>query len=217
MNTFKPGHRQKASCLGFLLLLLCHLALAPPPGPCKHSITQNHLLTLRKLILNQLPSGCRIRYAFTERQHLSDICYVKAAIPQILDLLTTHFYYAPKSDNQRYVTALKEVIYNIYSHKCVPEINEEQEDSPERFLLQFHTTPAEALQKAADVLSIYMTLMVDSKEPIGWRCEEEYAWELSQDVGDEDYPDHSEEHAASSGTPKPTSQSVDSPTPPDIK
>lgn len=57
----------------------------------------------------------------------SEMCYIKAAVPQILDLLKTHFEYVPKSDNNRYVTALENVIYNIYSHKCIPEINEEEE------------------------------------------------------------------------------------------
>ncbi|XP_031424015.1 macrophage colony-stimulating factor 1a [Clupea harengus] len=180
MNTFKPGHKEKARRLTFVLILCFHLARAPPPGPCKHSVTHDHLLTLRKLIQNQLLNGCSMKYAFIERQHLSDVCYVKAAIPQILDLIKTHFNYVPKSDNNRYVTSLENVIYNIYTHRCIPEINEEQEDNPEKFTKDYNTSPQESLEKVHNVLTMYMTLMMESRELIDWGCEDEYAVDLPE-------------------------------------
>ncbi|KAL2090884.1 hypothetical protein ACEWY4_013147 [Coilia grayii] len=154
MNVFKPGHKVKARRLGFFLILCFHLARAPPPGPCKHSVTQGHLLTLRKL---------------------SDVCYIKAVFPQILDLLKTHFQYVSNSDNGRYVTALENVIYNIYTYKCIPEINEEREDNSEKFIAHYCTSPQESLQKVHSVLSMYMNLMAESRELTDWNCEDEYA------------------------------------------
>ncbi|XP_076124213.1 macrophage colony-stimulating factor 1a [Alosa pseudoharengus] len=222
MNTFKPGHKEKARRLSFFLILCFHVARAPPPGSCKHSITQDHLLTLRKLIQNQLSSGCSIRYTFIERQHMSEVCYIKAAFPQILDLLKTHFQYVPKSDNNGYVTALENVIYNIYTHKCIPEINEEEEDNPEKFTNDYNTSPQEGLQKAHNVLSMYMNLMTESREPLDWSCEEEYAVDVleAHDVhhhtqgtarchcpSTEEWPTTSEIYAATSEqTDRPPSQ-----------
>lgn len=60
----------------------------------------------------------------------SVVCYVKAAFPHILELLNTQFRYAKDSDNYRYTNSLKNLIYNIYSQRCIPPINEEIEVSP---------------------------------------------------------------------------------------
>lgn len=108
---------------------------------------------------NQLRSGCSINYTFIERRNLvgnstfppqtpsinclvlymfitlcsdfqkSKCCFVKAALPWILELLTTHFKYIRGSVNDGYVQSLRALILNIYSQKCVPQINEEVEVS----------------------------------------------------------------------------------------
>lgn len=59
----------------------------------------------------------------------SKCCFVKAALPWILELLTTHFKYNRGSVNDGYVQSLRALILNIYSQKCVPQINEEVEVS----------------------------------------------------------------------------------------
>ena len=59
----------------------------------------------------------------------SKCCFVKAALPWILELLTTHFKYSRGSVNDGYVQSLRALILNIYSQKCVPQINEEVEVS----------------------------------------------------------------------------------------
>lgn len=59
----------------------------------------------------------------------SKCCFVKAALPWILELLTTHFKYTRGSVNDGYVQSLRALILNIYSQKCVPQINEEIEVS----------------------------------------------------------------------------------------
>lgn len=59
----------------------------------------------------------------------SKCCFVKAALPWILELLTTHFKYSRGSVNDGYVQTLRALILNIYSQKCVPQINEEVEVS----------------------------------------------------------------------------------------
>ncbi len=59
----------------------------------------------------------------------SKCCFVKAALPWILELLTTHFKYNRASVNDGYVQSLRKLILNIYSQKCVPQINEEVEVS----------------------------------------------------------------------------------------
>lgn len=61
----------------------------------------------------------------------SKCCFVKAALPWILELLTTHFKYSRGSVNDGYVQSLRALILNIYSQKCVPQINEEVEVSAE--------------------------------------------------------------------------------------
>lgn len=45
---------------------------------------------------------------------------------------------------------------------------------------EFNTLPQVALQKAHDVLSMYLTLMAESREVIDWTCEEEYAVEVPE-------------------------------------
>ncbi|XP_041744421.1 uncharacterized protein LOC121575403 [Coregonus clupeaformis] len=151
------------------------LAWGGVPGPCRHSVTRGHLLNLNCLIDNQLENGWSITFVFTERQSLSEACYIKAAFPQILELLNTHFKYVRKSDNGRYVKALKKVIYDLYSQNCIPEINEEIEDNPVKFVKMQSTSPREALTKARGVIEMYLTLLNKSNGPIDWNCEEEYA------------------------------------------
>ncbi|XP_063072527.1 macrophage colony-stimulating factor 1a isoform X2 [Engraulis encrasicolus] len=183
MNLVKPGRKVKARRLSFFLFLLLiltgfHLAKAPPPAPCKYSVSQSHLLTLTKLIQNQLLHGCSIKYAFMEQQHL------------ILDLLKTHFQYVSSSDNGRYVTELENVIFNIYTQKCIPEINEEREDNPDKFATHYDTSPQESLRKVHCVLSMYMKLMTEKREATDWNCEQEYA----VDVDISEYADYDDLH-----------------------
>uniref|UniRef100_UPI003AACAFC9 uncharacterized protein n=1 Tax=Centroberyx gerrardi TaxID=166262 RepID=UPI003AACAFC9 len=177
MNTHKLELTAKARHLCFLLLLCLRLAWGGVPGPCRHSVTKDQLLSLNRLIDNQLDNGCSIIYSFTERQSLSKVCYIKTAFPQILELLNTHFQYARKSDNRRYVNTLKKVIYNLYSQRCIPEINEEIEDHPVRFMRVLRGSPKEALKKAKGVIQMYRTLMTESTGPVDWNCQAEYAAE----------------------------------------
>lgn len=184
MNTHITAHKAKVRHQCFILVLCFHLVYAGVPGPCKHSVTQDHLLNLRRLIKNQLQNGCSITYTFTERQNLSVVCYVKAAFPHILELLNTHFRYAKDSDNYRYSNSLKILIYNIYSQRCIPSINEEIEDSPTKFVKIHVTVPRAALEKAEEVIRMYMSLMTQSDTSVDWNCEEEYT---------EDYPESTTE------------------------
>jgi len=62
----------------------------------------------------------------------SKCCFVKAALPWILELLTTHFKYSRGSVNDGYVQSLRALVLNIYSQKCVPQIDEEVEVSARR-------------------------------------------------------------------------------------
>ena len=82
-----------------------------------------------KLITNCLPwTNCRcFRFFLNDQQSKS--CFVKAALPWILELLATHFKYGRGSVNEGYVQSLRALILNIYSQKCVPQINEEVEVS----------------------------------------------------------------------------------------
>ncbi|KAM6980106.1 macrophage colony-stimulating factor 1a [Aplochiton taeniatus] len=181
MNTHKPALKAKARHLCFLLLLYLALVWGGVPGPCRHSVTKDHLLSLNRLIDNQLENGCTMSYLFTEHQRLSKVCYIKAAFPQILDVLNSHFHYVKKSDNRRYVNALKRAIYNLYSQGCIHEINEAIEDHPVKFGKVHHSSPKEALQKAKGVVQMYMRLMTESRGPVDWNCEAEYA--------EEEYPE----------------------------
>uniref|UniRef100_A0A671X5P5 Colony stimulating factor 1b (macrophage) n=1 Tax=Sparus aurata TaxID=8175 RepID=A0A671X5P5_SPAAU len=164
----------QVKCLCVLMFLSFPLTMAEVPGPCRHSITREHLLTVRHLMDNQLRNGCSITYTFIERRSLSNCCFVKAALPWILELLTTHFKYSRGSVNDGYVQSLRALILNIYSQKCVPQINEEVEDKPESFEMLYRGSPSEALQKASEVLSVYWELVTRSDAPVDWRCQNEY-------------------------------------------
>ncbi|XP_065817181.1 macrophage colony-stimulating factor 1b isoform X2 [Labrus bergylta] len=166
--------KAKVKCLCVLMFLSFPLTMAEVPGPCRHSITREHLLTVRHLMDNQLRSGCTITYTFTERKSLSKCCFVKAALPWILELLTTHFKYNRGSVNDGYVQSLRALILNIYSQKCVPQINEEVEDKPESFEMLYRGSPSEALQRASEVLSAYWELVTTSDAPVDWHCQQEY-------------------------------------------
>ncbi|XP_067096757.1 macrophage colony-stimulating factor 1b [Osmerus mordax] len=165
----------KVKCLSVIIFLSFSLAMGEIPGPCRHSITKEHMLTLKRLIDNQLRSGCWITYTFTDQRNLSKCCYVKAALPWILDLLTAHFQYNRGSDNDRYVQLLKSLIHNIYSQKCVPQINEELEDDPVSFEVTFRESPSEALARVQEILSVYWELVTTSNTPVDWNCQREYA------------------------------------------
>ncbi|XP_056279269.1 macrophage colony-stimulating factor 1b [Pseudoliparis swirei] len=165
----------QVKCLCVLVLLSFPLTMAEVPGPCRHSVTREHLLTLRHLMDNQLRSGCTITYTFIERRSLSKCCFVKAALPWILELLTTHFKYSRGSVNDGYVQSLRALVLNIYSQKCVPQIDEEVEDKPESFELVCRGSTVEALQMASEALSVYWELVTTSAAPVDWRCQDEYA------------------------------------------
>uniref|UniRef100_A0A3P8X338 Colony stimulating factor 1b (macrophage) n=1 Tax=Cynoglossus semilaevis TaxID=244447 RepID=A0A3P8X338_CYNSE len=164
----------KVKYLFVLMFLSVPVTMAEGPGPCRHSITREHLLTVRNLMDNQLRSGCSITYTFIERRSLSKCCFVKAALPWILELLSTHFRYNRRSVNYGYVQSIRALVLNIYSQKCVPQINEEVEDKPESFETLYRGSPAEALQRAAEVLSVYWELVSTSSAPVDWRCQHEY-------------------------------------------
>ncbi|XP_076022876.1 macrophage colony-stimulating factor 1b [Genypterus blacodes] len=164
----------QVKCLCMLMFLSFPLTMAEVPGPCRHSITREHLLTVRHLMDNQLRSGCSITYTFIQQRSLSKCCFVKAALPWILELLTTHFKYSRGSVNDGYVQSLRALILNIYSQKCVPQINEEVEDKPENFEMLFSGSPLEALQRASEVLSVYWELVTTSDTSVDWRCQHEY-------------------------------------------
>ncbi|CAL8367747.1 unnamed protein product [Lota lota] len=166
--------KTKVNCLCVLVFLSFPLTMGEVPGPCRHSITREHLMTLRHLMDNQFSSGCMITYTFIERRDLSKCCFVKAAFPWILELLTTHFKYGRGSVNDGYVQSLRALILNIYSQKCVPPINEEVEDKPEHFEVSFQQSPLEALRRALEVLSVYWELMTTMEAPVDWQCESEY-------------------------------------------
>ncbi|KAM4609674.1 macrophage colony-stimulating factor 1b isoform 2-T2 [Polymixia lowei] len=164
----------QVKCLCVLMFLSFPMTMSEVPGPCRHSITREHLLTVKHLMANQLRSGCSITYTFIEQRGLSKCCFVKAALPWILELLTTHFKYTRGSVNDGYVQSLRALILNIYSQKCVPQINEEVEDKPEEFEMPFKGSPSEALRRALEVLSAYWELVTTGDSPVDWRCQREY-------------------------------------------
>ncbi|XP_061590806.1 macrophage colony-stimulating factor 1b [Cololabis saira] len=164
----------QVKCLCMLMFLSFPLTMAEVPGPCRHSITREHLLTVKQLMDNQLSSGCSINYIFIKQRSLSKCCFVKAALPWILELLTTHFKYKRGSVNDGYVQSLRALILNMYSQKCVPQINEEVEDEPENFEILYRGSPSEALQKVSEVLAVYWELVTTSDSPVDWTCQHEY-------------------------------------------
>lgn len=173
-NLTQSKAKLQVKCLCVLMFLSFPLTMAEIPGPCRHSITREHLLTVRQLMDNQLRSGCSITYTFIERRSLSKCCYVKAALPWILELLTTHFKYSRGSVNDGYVQSLRALILNIYSQKCVPQINEEVEDKPESFEMTYRSSPTDALRRAREVLFVYWEMVTTSDAPVDWRCQHEY-------------------------------------------
>ncbi|XP_027000168.2 macrophage colony-stimulating factor 1a [Tachysurus fulvidraco] len=175
MNTHTTVNKAKIRHLCSCLVLCLQLASGAVPGPCQYSVTEEHLLTLRKLIMNQVQSGCSISFKFTERQHLSDVCYIKAALPHILDLLLKHFTYENGSDNYYYTSSLKDLIHNIYSNKCVPPVNEEIEENPVTFARLYWSLPREGLEKTEEVFQMYKKLMSENDKAVNWNCEDEYA------------------------------------------
>ncbi|KAM6977817.1 uncharacterized protein FYW47_002621 [Aplochiton taeniatus] len=177
MTIFGPSLIQGTTKIKYvcvIVFLSVPLAMGEVPGPCRHSITRDHLLTVRHLIDNQLMSGCSMTYRFIEQRGLSKCCFVKAAIPWILELLTTHFRYARGSINDSYVQSLRALILNIYSQKCVPQINEELEDDPVSFEKTFFGPPSEALEKAQEVLTVYWELITTRDTSLDWICQREY-------------------------------------------
>ncbi|XP_041955363.1 macrophage colony-stimulating factor 1b isoform X2 [Alosa sapidissima] len=157
------------------MLLCVNLAMGDVRGPCRHSLTKDHLLHIKSLINNQLQSGCFITYTFIERGSLSKVCYIKAALPWALELLSANFHYVSSSENGQNVRALKGLILNIYSQQCAPVINEEVEEDPVTFERVYHGSPKEALLRVQEVLTLYLDIITHSSTPVDWSCETEYA------------------------------------------
>uniref|UniRef100_A0A4W4DXU1 Colony stimulating factor 1b (macrophage) n=1 Tax=Electrophorus electricus TaxID=8005 RepID=A0A4W4DXU1_ELEEL len=161
--------------LCILILLYIPLSMMEIPGPCRHSITKDHLLQMKSLINIQLRNGCTITYKFIERKHLSLVCYVKAALPRVLELLSKRFHYAQGSEAALSTLTLQNLILNIYSQHCVPALNEELEEDPVAFERQFTDSPMRALQRAKEVLDLYLELITHTHTVVDWACEAEYS------------------------------------------
>ncbi|XP_017577429.1 macrophage colony-stimulating factor 1b isoform X2 [Pygocentrus nattereri] len=168
-------YKAKVKSVCVFVLLYLPLSMMDIPGPCRHSITKDHLLQIKHLINNQLWNGCSITYRFTERKNLSAVCYVKAALPRVLDLLSGHFKYPRGSDSALSVLSLQNLILNIYSQHCVPALNEELEEDPAGFEKQFTDSPVRALQRAEEVLTVYQQLITHTHTFVDWSCETEYS------------------------------------------
>ncbi|GAA6106843.1 macrophage colony-stimulating factor 1b [Tachysurus ichikawai] len=169
-------HQTQVRSVCVLVLLYIPLCMMDIPGPCRHSITKEHLLQINHLINNQMTNGCSISYMFIEKRHLSSVCYVKAALPCVLDLLSTHFRYSQNSEIALSVHSLQNLIHNIYSQHCVPPLNEELEETPVVFLKEFTDTPVQALQRAKEVLDVYLQLITQTATAVDWSCAVEYSY-----------------------------------------
>lgn len=177
MNNSTPllFYKTKVKNVCVLMLLCVPLSMMDIPGPCKHAITMDHLLQIKQLINNQLRTGCSITYTFIERRHLSVVCYVKAALPRVLELVNIHFRYVRGSGSAQSVVSLQNLILNIYSQHCVPSLNEELEEDPVAFETQYKESPVQALQRVEEVLSLYLHLITSINTPVNWTCEQEYS------------------------------------------
>ncbi|XP_041092031.1 uncharacterized protein LOC121304734 isoform X2 [Polyodon spathula] len=183
MNKLKAAHalcKAKARQLCFLVLLCFHLASGDVPGPCKHSVTNDHIQIVNTLIVNQLENGCSIEYKFIDQGSLSKTCYVKAAFPKVLDVLTKHFNYHKSSVNFKYVDELKTLVKNIYRTKCILEVNVSMEDDPEKFVKAYAGSPAAVLGHIRKVMSFYMELLTENSRPINWSCADQYAQDVAE-------------------------------------
>ncbi|XP_041084187.1 macrophage colony-stimulating factor 1-like isoform X3 [Polyodon spathula] len=181
MNKLKAAHalcKAKARQLCFLVLLCFHLASGDVPGPCKYSVTNDHIQTVNTLIVNQLENGCSIEYKFIDQGSLSKTCYVKAAFPKVLDVLTKHFNYHKSSVNFKYVDELKTLVNNIYRTECIPEVSVSVEDDPEKFVKAYAGSPAAVLGHIRKVMSFYMELLTENNRPINWNCADQYAQDV---------------------------------------
>uniref|UniRef100_A0A4W4DZ84 Colony stimulating factor 1b (macrophage) n=1 Tax=Electrophorus electricus TaxID=8005 RepID=A0A4W4DZ84_ELEEL len=174
ISTLLSEKLETVKSLCILILLYIPLSMMEIPGPCRHSITKDHLLQMKSLINIQLRNGCTITYKFIERKHLSLVCYVKAALPRVLELLSKRFHYAQGSEAALSTLTLQNLILNIYSQHCVPALNEELED-PVAFERQFTDSPMRALQRAKEVLDLYLELITHTHTVVDWACEAEYS------------------------------------------
>ncbi|XP_058860850.1 macrophage colony-stimulating factor 1b isoform X5 [Acipenser ruthenus] len=182
MNTQKAAHalyKAKARQLCFLVLLCFHLASGDGSGSCRHSVTKDHIQTVNTLIVNQLENGFSIDYTFIDQGSLSKTCYVKAAFPKVLDVLTKHFNYHKSSVNFKYVDQLKTLVKNIYRTKCIPEVNVSVEDDPEKFVKTYAGSPQAVLDHIGKVMSFYMELLTQNR-PINWNCVDQYAQDVAE-------------------------------------
>ncbi|TSL97326.1 Macrophage colony-stimulating factor 1 [Bagarius yarrelli] len=154
----------------------CRVLLSPAGTISQmNRYTSAHLLH-HSQINNQLRNSCSISYMFIEKKHLNSVCYVKAALPRVLDLLSAHFRYSRGSENALSVLSLQNLIHNIYSQHCVPPLNEELEESPVVFLKQFTDSPVQALQRAEEVLDLYLQLITQTHTALDWSCSMEYSY-----------------------------------------
>lgn len=173
-NTTSLHYKTKGKIVCALMLLCVHFSMMDIPGPCKHAITTDHILQLKNMINNQLRTSCSIAYTFIERKHLSVVCYVKATLPRVLELLNVHFTYMRGSGSALAVVSIQNLILNIYSHHCIPSLNEELEEIPVAFEKQYKETPVQALLRVEEVLSLYLHLITASNTSINWTCGHEY-------------------------------------------
>ncbi|XP_074833823.1 macrophage colony-stimulating factor 1 [Carettochelys insculpta] len=165
-----PGSRPPAApqmcpvpctLLTFLLLTTCSVHETEQKGYCENIITQKHLDKLQELIDSQMLTSCHISFEFIDERALGDSqCFVKAAFPQLGDILEKMKF----KENSANFNTTKDV-RNMYKKidendvPCIADQDDHERELSQACLEEFSMPPEKMLQLVKNFFQEVMILL----------------------------------------------------------
>ncbi|XP_019401815.1 PREDICTED: macrophage colony-stimulating factor 1 [Crocodylus porosus] len=142
---------------------------------CNQIITDKHLNELQDLIDTQMMNACKVSFEYIDEQQLNKpICFVKAAFPQLKNILDK-MVYKKNSSNFEKANNVREMYTKIDENEeiCIEEQDEEEKELSQACVKEFSTPPEEMLGLVKKFFSKVKDLL-DQKVDFRQDCSDTY-------------------------------------------
>ncbi|TFJ99832.1 Macrophage colony-stimulating factor 1 [Platysternon megacephalum] len=152
--------------LTFFLLATCSIHATEQQDYCKNIITTKHLNKLQELIDSQMLMSCHVSFEFIDEQELGDpICFVKAAFPQLEDILDK-MKFKENSDNFNKTKDVQNMYKKIIEDEvsCIGDQDGHDHELSQACSKEFSMPPRKMLQRVKDFFHQVMDLFNENAD-----------------------------------------------------
>ncbi|XP_019369416.1 PREDICTED: macrophage colony-stimulating factor 1 isoform X2 [Gavialis gangeticus] len=142
---------------------------------CNQIITDKHLNELQDLIDTQMMNACKVSFEYIDEKQLNKpICFVKAAFPQLNNILDK-MVYKKNSSNFEKAKNVRDMYTKIDENEeiCIEEQDEEEKELSQACVKKFSTPPEEMLGLVKKFFSKVKDLL-DQKVDFRQDCSDTY-------------------------------------------